>query len=98
MRQEYKRFVAACLISFFSGSVASMHAIDGNDSEIISECARQLHALIAYHQVTASLEGESLDVKWISNEEAILYHDAYSQHVWCQDDEMHIAFGDETRW
>ncbi|MBT8429718.1 MAG: hypothetical protein KJN79_07365 [Gammaproteobacteria bacterium] len=48
--------------------------------------------------MTASLEGESLDVKWISNEEAILYHDAYSQHVWCQDDEMHIAFGDETRW
>lgn len=97
MRQKFKRFVAACIVSLVSGPVASSHTTDGEDSNLISECPRHLHALISYHQETANLEGRSLEVNWKSNGEAILYHDTYTQHIWCQNEELHIDFGDATR-
>jgi len=56
----------------------------------IDTCANHLNALVLYLEETAQIEGAALVVEWKSDGTVVLHYDDFSQHMWCQDGELHI--------
>ena len=94
MRKGIWTTVAGCLLGLASQAVGATHSGDTSHLVEPNSCRTHLHALVAYLKETAQLEGRMLIVEWHRDNSVVLRCTEFRQHMWCQDEELHIEYSD----
>lgn len=82
--------VAGCALGLASPVTGTLppgqdQTVDGLDS-----CHSHLNALVVFLEETAQIEGAEVSVEWQDDGTVVLHYEEFSQHMWCQDGELHI--------
>ena len=94
MRKGFRTIIAGCALALASHAMGIMESEQGEPLDANKTCLGHLHTLVAYLRETARLEGKMLVVEWHRDGSVILRCADFTQHMWCQDQELHIEFGD----
>jgi hypothetical protein len=94
MKKGIRAIIAGCALGLAS---QGMGTLDSGDSDHVinpESCHGHLHTLVTYLQETALLEGRQIIVEWQHDGSVTLRCADFTQHMWCQDEELHIEYGD----
>lgn len=94
MGKGIRAIIAGCALGLASQALGTMYSGDGRHFDEFDSCHSHLHALVAILEETAQLEGRVLVVEWNRDGSVTLYCADFSQHIWCQDEELHIDYSD----
>ena len=94
MRKGVQGFITGCALGLASQAIATAGSAGSGHLIEPGSCHSHIHALVAYLEETARLEGSMLVVEWRRDGSVVLRRADFTQHLWCQDEELHIEFGD----
>jgi len=93
MCRKKAQTIIASLVIGFASDVAALMSSEG--PAVIKEadtCQSHLSGLVSYLEETAQIEGMALSVEWNGDGEVLLNYDGYVQRMWCQQEELHVAY------